>query len=83
MLIDLRKVISRNADHCNKDLETMQKNWSKIDNSTAEIKAKLESMKRESDQNVFEEIMAKNVPNQRRKHGGSQTNELKQTHTKS
>ena len=46
-------------------------------------------MKRERDQNVFEEIMAKNFPDQRRKHvfrdrkhSGSQINESKQTHTK-
>ena len=32
MLTELRKIIHRNAGHCNKDLETIKINQSKIDN---------------------------------------------------
>ena len=35
MLIELRKIIDRNADHCNKELETVKKNPSKSDNLIA------------------------------------------------
>ena len=32
MLKELRKIIDRNADHCKKELETMKRNQSKLDN---------------------------------------------------
>ena len=71
MLIDLRKVISRNADHCNKDLETMQKNWSKIDNSTAYIKTNLEAMNihkiTQKNEYVIQERQWLKSPNQSRR----------------
>ena len=38
MLKELRKIIDRNAGHCNKELETIKWNQSKLDNSIAEIK---------------------------------------------
>ena len=38
MLEELRKAITRNADHCNKDLETIKLSQSKLDNSLAEVK---------------------------------------------
>ena len=44
MLKELRKIINRNADHCNKELETIKMNQSKLDNSIAEIKTNLEAM---------------------------------------
>ena len=44
MLIELRKIINRNAGHCYKDLETIKMNQSKTDNSMAEIKSNLEAM---------------------------------------
>ena len=31
-------MIDRSADHCNKELETIKKNQSKLDNLTAKIK---------------------------------------------
>ena len=33
MLTELRKIINRNTDHCNKELEAIKMNQSKIDNS--------------------------------------------------
>ena len=44
MLTKLRKIISINADHCNKELETMKMNESKVGNSISEIKSNLEAM---------------------------------------
>ena len=44
MLKKLRKIIDRNTDHCNKDLETIKVNQSKLLNSIAEIKNNLEAM---------------------------------------
>ena len=38
MLKELRKTIDGNADHCNKELESIKKNQSKLDSSTGEIK---------------------------------------------
>ena len=38
MFKKLRKIINRNADHCSKELETIKKNQSKLDNSFAKIK---------------------------------------------
>ena len=42
VLTELRKIIDRNRDHCNKELKTIKMNWSKKDNSTAKIKTNLE-----------------------------------------
>ena len=44
MLTELRNIFKRNADHCNKELETIKMNQSKIDNSVTEIKTNLETM---------------------------------------
>ena len=44
MLTNLRKIVNRNADHCNRELETIKMNQSKIQNSIAEIKINLETM---------------------------------------
>ena len=44
MLKELRKIIDTSADNCNKELETIKMNRSKLDNSTAEIKTNLEAM---------------------------------------
>lgn len=44
MLTGLRKIINRNAGHCNKEQETIKMNQSKLDNSIAEIKTHLETM---------------------------------------
>ena len=41
------KIINRNADHCNKELETIQMNQSKNDNLIAKIKTNLEAMTRQ------------------------------------
>ena len=41
MLKELRKIISRNADHCNREIETIKMNQSKLDNSIAKIKTNL------------------------------------------
>lgn len=38
MLTELRKFINRNTDHSSKVVETIQRNQSKLDNSTVEIK---------------------------------------------
>ena len=43
MLKELRKCIYRSADHCNKELETIRRNQSKLDNSIAEMKADLKA----------------------------------------
>ena len=43
-LKELRKIIDKNADHCNEELETMKRNQSKLDNSIAMIKTNLEAM---------------------------------------
>ena len=53
MLTELRKIIDRNRDHCNKELETIKMNWSKKDNSTAKMKTNLEVIN--SRINVIEE----------------------------
>ena len=42
----LRKIIDRNADDCNKELETVKRSQSKLHNSIAEIKTKLKAMSR-------------------------------------
>ena len=39
MLKELRKIIDRNTDDCNKELEATKRNQSKLDNPIAEIKA--------------------------------------------
>ena len=44
MLTELRKIINRNADHCNKELESIKINQSRTENSIAEIKSNLEAM---------------------------------------
>ena len=44
MLTELRKIINRNADYCNKELKNIKVNQSKIDNSIAKIKINLETM---------------------------------------
>ena len=44
MLKELRKAIYRNADHCNKELESIKKNQSKLDSSIGEIKTNLEAI---------------------------------------
>ena len=44
MLTELRKIIDRNADHCNKELETTKMKQSKIDNSISKTKSNLEVM---------------------------------------
>ena len=36
-------IIKRNADNCNKELETMRRSQLKLDNSTAKIKNKLKA----------------------------------------
>ena len=41
MLKEIRKIINRNADQCNKELKTIKRNQSKLDNSIAKIKTKL------------------------------------------
>ena len=41
MLTDLRKIIKRDTDHCNKELETTKMNQSKTDNSIAKMKTNL------------------------------------------
>ena len=40
---ELRKIFDRNADHCNKELETIKRNQSKLDNSIAKIKKQSKS----------------------------------------
>ena len=40
MLTGLIKITNRNSGHCNKELETVKMNQSKIDNSIAKIKKK-------------------------------------------
>ena len=42
-------IINRNADYCNKELETIKMNQSKTDNSIAKIKTSLETMNRIND----------------------------------
>ena len=44
MLKELRKIIDRNPDHCNKELKTIKRNQSKLDNLIAKIKTNLEAM---------------------------------------
>ena len=44
MLKELRKKIDGNADHCNKELESIQENQSKLDSSSGEIKTNLEAI---------------------------------------
>lgn len=44
MLTELRKIIDRNPDHCNKELETLKRIQSKLDNLIAKIKTNLEAM---------------------------------------
>ena len=41
---ELRRILNRNADPCNKELATIKKNKSKLDNSIAEIKTNLGAM---------------------------------------
>ena len=43
MLKELRKTIERNADHCNKELETVKRDQSKLDTSFIKIKNNLEA----------------------------------------
>ena len=44
MLKESRKTIDRNADYCNKELETIKRSQSKFNNSTAEMKIKLKTI---------------------------------------
>ena len=44
MLTELWKTIDRNADHCNKELETVKRSQSKFNSSTAEMKLKLKTI---------------------------------------
>ena len=44
MLKELRKIINRNSEHCNKELETIKMKQSKTDNSISEIKTNLKTM---------------------------------------
>ena len=44
ILTELRNIIYRNEDHCNKEQETIKMNQSKINNSVAKIKTNLEAM---------------------------------------
>ena len=44
ILKELRKAIDRNADHCNKELETIKRSQLKFENSFAETKAELKAM---------------------------------------
>ena len=46
MLKELRKIIDRNAEYCNKGVESIKRNQSKLDNSIAEITTDLEAMNR-------------------------------------
>lgn len=41
---ELRKTINKNKDPCNKELETMKRKRSKIDNFIAKIKTNLETI---------------------------------------
>ena len=43
MLKELRKIINRNTDHFNKELKTINRNQSKLDNSVANVKIHLKS----------------------------------------
>ena len=43
MLKELRKIINRNTDHFNKELKTINRNRSKLDNSVAKVKIHLKS----------------------------------------
>ena len=45
MLKELRKAVNRNADHCNKETETIKRSQSKLDNSIVEMKTKLKAIK--------------------------------------
>lgn len=47
MLTELRKFINRNTDHSSKVAETIQRNQSKLNNLTVEIKINLEAMKKD------------------------------------
>ena len=44
MLKELRKTINRNVDHCNKELETIKRSQSKLDNSISEVKTELKAI---------------------------------------
>ena len=44
ILKELRQIIERNADHCNKEVKTIKMNQSKLDNSIAKVKTNLEAM---------------------------------------
>ena len=44
ILKELRNVIDRNTDHCNKELETIKRSQLKLGNSFAEMKAKLQAI---------------------------------------
>ena len=44
MLKELRKIIDRNADHCNKELKTIKRKQSKLDNSSVKIQTNLEAV---------------------------------------
>ena len=44
MLKELRKTINRNADHSNKELESIKKSQSKLDNSIAKMKTELKAI---------------------------------------
>ena len=43
ILKELRKAISRNADYCKKELETIRRSQEKLENSFAEMKAELKA----------------------------------------
>lgn len=44
ILKKLRKIIARNRDHCNKELETIKRGQLKLDNSIAKMKTKLKTL---------------------------------------
>ena len=44
MIKQLRKIIDIKADHCNKELEIIKRNQSKLDSSTAKIKTSLKAV---------------------------------------
>ena len=44
MPTELRKIININADYCNKELETIKMNQSKIGNSISKVESNLEAI---------------------------------------
>ena len=52
ILKELKKVISRNADHCNKELEIIKRSQLKFENSHAETIAKLKAINNKMQKNA-------------------------------